>query len=147
MIHDTIFENSIQNQITISRIKHFFRAKTPQPERLRASPVILKKIGPPQLKPPVSSTVSPFDNTIDLTDEDDLKRSPSNTVNSPPALVAIPNQTKANVANNKQVKYVTLNTNSAQLGNPTRIAVQKIGNQYGMFCDLRTHTFLLKINI
>lgn len=59
---------------------------------------------------------------IDLTDDDDLMHSPSIAVCSPP--VAISGQSKA--------KF---------LAKKSRIAVTKIGNQVGMFCDISTNIY------
>lgn len=75
-----------------------------------------------------------FGNTIDLTDEEDPKRFNNSLSSSPPALVAIPSTTQPKAGSNK-VTYVTLKQTSSQQinGQQTRIAVQKIGNQYSTF--------------
>lgn len=86
-------------------------------------------------RPHIASTSA---NTIDLTDEDDPRRGAiiQNGTN-PPALVAIPPQSKPG----QKVTYV-MQPRPGQQNNPQRIALQKVGNQYSKYC---AHSMLLVI--
>lgn len=85
--------------------------------------------------PNAQVTAQSFNNTIDLTDEEDPKRvtNASAVNNFPPALVAIPSQNAQKQGPSNKVTYLTLKQASPQMqatAQPTRISVQKIGNQY-----------------
>lgn len=96
----------------------------------QVAPTYGNSIGKPSTSPAATARphIAPTStNTIDLTDEDDpTRRGIIQNGTNPPALVAIPPQSKSG----QKVTYVM-----QQRGQPnnTRIALQKVGNQYSKY--------------